>query len=280
MRRSGKYGYIDGIACLQSWQFNKQASVSRYAASCTPGGSATAAGNIDVTGSMAGIGYLPPLPSETDMAFVGVASAAVGEVLNYEGDVLVYETVLNFPKAQGGVINWSANWGAQGDLVKSTSTAYSDDTREPGPPASKLKISIEGTPDSDSWSDVADVQAATLTFRMPPVTSVEGGFVYREAGNLECDLSFEVNNDDEEVALYALNAIKRVRVYVTDSLFYMLDAVQFGAHSNFRVVRGPTPQMIGYTVNGMWTALRSRTPAALGEILLPGGSQFYGEEES
>lgn len=280
MRRSGKYAYVDGIGCTTGWQANKNANVGRYAASCSPDGSATVAGNVDWTGQMAGIGYLPPMPNEDDYDFVGVASAKEGEISNYEGSVLVTQTTLNIPVAtNGGVIGWTADFGVQGDLAHENATQYLDDVRAPGAPAKFGRISVEDVLDSDTFVDIDDVQNITLVFRRPPVTSVNDGLTYRESGNLEVDINFTVHNDDMENPLFELNNYNRVRVYVTDTLFYLFDSIQWSQQGPFNVRRNP-PAMIDFTVNGLWTALRPRTPAALGMILLPGGGQFYGEEES
>lgn len=279
MRRSGKYAYVDGVPCVQGWNVTGRSSVTRYSASCVPGGSATTEGNVDWTGSINGIGYLPLFPGEDLVPFIGVASSKAGQIVNYEGDILITDCTIQIPVAAGTPITWSANFGVDGELSKTTASAYIDDTREPGPSAKYGKVSIETTLDSDTFTDVDEVQNISMTFRRNPVTSVNGGLTYRDSGNLEAELNFQVNNDDLEVPAYELNSVRRLRVYVTDTLFYLFDSIQFSEHSNFQVTRDP-PSIISYQVNGLWTALRERTPAALGEILLPDGSTLYGEEET
>lgn len=275
-RRSGKYAYVDGIPCTQGWGFGRTSTASRYFASCVPGASGASEGVLDETGSVNGLGYLPPIPNGEDFDFVGVASAKAGQLLNWVGDILISDTTLQMPIAAGTPITWTSNFGVQGQLTKETATAYEDDTRLPAASAKNCKIAIESVLDSGVFTDVDRVQNATLTFRMPASTSVNVGVTERDPGNLEVDLSFEVHNDDMDVALYALNSVKRVRVYVTATLFYLLDAVMWQAHSNYRVDRSQNPPpIIGYTVNGLWTALRTQDPPALGQILLPGGSTLY-----
>lgn len=279
MRRSGKYAYVDGVPCTAAWSSTQTSQDVRYNASCAPGGSVVAEGNKSETGNLKGYGYNALLPSDEDMAFVGVASAKLGELVNYIGDVLIYETSINIPVKAGGPISWQSNWGAQGLLTKETATQYLDDNRVPAASGKNGKISIEGTLASNTFTDVDGVQDINLIFRMPVTETVVDGEILREAGNLECDLNFQVENDDREVALYALDTFKRVRVYVTPSLFFLLDAVKWGEKSNYSVNREGAP-MISYQVNGQWSALITRSPAALGQILLPGGSEYYGGEES
>lgn len=278
-RRSGKYSYVDGMSCIGSWNVSQGSSASRYAASCAPGGTVATDGNENWSGSINGYGYLPPMPTEDSIPFIGVVSAQDGQIVNEEGEILITDSTITIPVNAGGPITWTANFGVQGELTKTTAEAYIDMSREPGPSAKLGKISIESVLASNTFTDIDDVQNIVLTFRRPAVESVNDGLTYRESGNLECDLNFQVDSDDLHVAIYAVGANRRVRVYVTDTLFYLLDAIKFTEKSNFQVQRDPLA-MVGYQVNGMWSALIPRTPAALGQILLPGGDPLYEEIET
>ncbi len=278
MLRSGKYAYVEGIGCTQAWGFGRQSSVARYFASCVPGASGATEGVLDETGFVRGLGYDFPMPSEDPLAFAGVASAKPGQLVNYEGEVLISDVTLNIPVSAGTPINWSANFGVMGHLEKNTTNTYHDETRVPAASGKNGRVTIEGTLDSDTFTEVERVQAITLAFRRPASTSVADGETERDTGNLEVDLSFEVHNDDMEVALYELNNTNRVRVYVTPTLFFEFDAIVWNAHQNFQVDRSSNPPpIIGYTVSGIWTALREQDPGALGKILLPSGYEYYGE---
>lgn len=278
MKRTGKYAYVDGIPCTQGWGTNRVSSVARYFASCVPGASGATAGNTNETGSVNGLGYLPPIPDGNTIPFVGVASAKTGEILNYEGDILITDTTLNIPVGAGGQINWSANFGVQGELTKDTATAYEDDSTSVPVSAKDAKVAIEQLIGTNTFADVERPQNIALTFRRPASETINNGTTEREGGNLEVDLSIEVHNDDLDVPLYDLNQANRVRVYVTPTLFYMIDSIIWNAHNNYRVDRSTNPPpIIGYTVNGMFTAKRERTPPALGQILLPGGATLYPE---
>jgi hypothetical protein len=279
MRISGKYSYVDGFPCTQGWQASAISSVQRYSASCSPGGTSAVEGVVNWSGSISGVGYLPPMPTGDDIPFIGVASAAAAHKVNYEGTIQITETVIRIPVSSGNVITWTSNFGVQGELTKTTATAYSDDTREAGASGKNGEIRVESVLDADTFTAVDEVQDITLTFRRPAVESTSSGLIYRDAGNLEADISFQVNSDDLENALHLPNNFNRVRAYVTPSLFYMFDSILWSGLSNFQVQRDPL-QIVGYQVNGMWTALRERSPAALGEILLPGGDEFYAEGET
>jgi hypothetical protein len=161
-------------------------------------------------------------------------------------------------------------------LTKTTTPALTDPTRERAPSAKWGKITVEDVPDSNTFTEVERPQNISIVFRRPASTSVTDGETDRDPGNLEVDLNFDVHNDDFQ-SILDLNETKRVRVYVTDTLFYLFDAIIWTGHGNYRVDRSQNPPpIIGYSVTGMWTALRDQDPPALGQILLPDGSQLYG----
>jgi len=273
MKRTGKYAYVDGVPCTVSWGFTQANSMSRYSASCSPDGTVAVEGNIDQTGTISGMGWLPFLPQEDDFAFIGVASAKAAEIINYEGDIKVIESTLNIPVAAGGPITWTSTFGVQGRLTKTTTPAYVDDTRDPAPSAKNGLVKIETAP--AVWTPVEFLQNISITFRRPANTLVEAGETFRETGNLEVDLNFEVKNDDFEVAMYQSNVIARVRVFVTATLFYEFDAFVFKDKTNYTVTR-VGGELIGYTVNAFWTALRAQVTPVLGYIKKPDDTYLYG----
>lgn len=278
MKRTGKFAYVDGIPCTQGWSSNVQSSVQRYQASCVPGASGATPGNTDETGSFKGLGYAPPMPTGENFEFIGVS----GPSLSYRGDVLITDVTLNIPISAGTPINWSANFGVQGELAENTGDSPEDPTRNAAPSAKNGAVKIESALGSDTWTTVARPQNCTLTFRRPASTTVNNGTTERDAGNLEVDLSFALHNDRrtkqdvaETLNLCALNQINRVRVYVTSTLFFQFDSFIWRQQSNYSVDRSQNPPpVIGYTVNGMWTALRA-DQGHLGQILLPDTTEFY-----
>lgn len=283
MKRSGKYAYVDGIPCTVGWGYNRQANVSRYIASCVPGASGAVAGNIAETGSMNGVGYLPPMPTEDDIPFVGVASAQLGSYLSYEGDIVISETSIQIPVASGGPITWSANFAVQGELEKVTTTPYIDLSRDPAPAAKDASVVLADLTTQWEASEEVACQSINMTFRRSMASTVEAGLTYYETGNLEAEVSFEVSNDDLLYAPYQPNEVRLLRVYVAEGVYYEFDAMIFSGLSNFKVDRSDN-SIIGYTVNALWTALTARDPEVegqkLGHILLPGGDPLYESEGS
>lgn len=275
MRRHGKYAYVNGVSCTQRWQTTQTGNAQEVQASCVPDGTEVIEGNLSETGSMGGLGYLPPMPTGEDFSFIGVASADTDFPVYYQGDIVVSETTISIPVKANGPISWSSNFACQGILTKQTDEVYVDSTRSVAPSAKYGKISIEGVFDSSTFTDVT-VQNISLTFRRALADSVENGLVYRNAGNLSASLTFDIEDDDRNNALFILNSKHRVRVYVTSTLFYLFDCIHFGEKSNFTVDR-TNNSLVSFTVNGMWSGVRG---TQLGQIVLPGGSVWWPTSES
>lgn len=277
MKRTGKYAYVDGIPCTQGWSVSESSSVTRYQASCVPGASGATEGNTDFTGSMKGLGYSPPLPTGENFDFLGVVSGKPGEFLSLEGTILITDVTLNIPVAAGTPINWTANFGVQGELTRSTANPPEDPSRTAAPSGKNGSLRIESVLDSNTFTAVERPQNITLTFRRPASTSVYNGTTEREGGNLEVDITCAVHNDDllPVSDLTAINQTNRARVYVSASAYYLFDSFIWRQKTNFNVDRSQNPPpIIGYTINGMWTALRA-DQGHLGKILLPDTTEFY-----
>lgn len=278
MRVSGKYAYVDNVGHTKSWQLGVASNQATIRDSASPDGQEMVDGNHDWTGSVSGNGYAAIYPNkdETPFPFVGVANGRAGSLVNYVASVLFGDTTINIPvAANGGVIDWSSNFGVEGDVAKENITPYADDVLTVTVPAKNGKVAIELVPDGAiPYTDVVGVQNIRLTFSRGFSTYAEGGFIKRVINNLSASISFDVQNDDLLVVAYASGSVKRVKVYATGVLFWLFDAITWGDLSNF-VVDTTTDSIVGYTVNGSWTALRTRAVPGLGTIVLPGGTVLY-----
>jgi len=266
--RHGKDAFVTGIPCISSWQVSEASNAQRYVASCGGDGSLVPEGNVDLTGSIAGVGWVPPIPDGVDLSFRGVASNVIGSLLSYTGTILIQESTLTIPVEAGGPPTWSANFGVQGELTKDAATGGADTTRSNAASGKWGKVLI-GSGDTE----VSGVRDITLTLRRPPATFINAGATSRRTGNLECDIAFNVYNDDKDVALYALNAIDEVKIVTNEAEdeFWWLSFIRFLQKSNFVVDRG---QLIGYQVTGQWSFVSGTTE---GFITLPDGTDIIGD---
>lgn len=265
---SGKDGYVNGVPCTTSWSVSQVAAIQAYAASCTDGGTGVVEGNINWTGTMAGLGPNPPVIPGQEFTFRGIADATIGSVIAIEGTVLIENVSIQFPVQGGGPIVWTATFGAQG-LMTSSVTGAADNTSQLAVSAKDAEVEIDP---ATTAQIIENVQSIALAFSASSVTYVNDGVTYRKSGNLSANLSFDVLNGDLFVAGYQPNERHEVHVNIGDGTFWEIDEVVFGGLSNFNV-NVATRAIVGYSVSGQWSAV---TDADLkGKLTMPDGTVWF-----
>jgi len=267
---SGKDAYVDGVPCTTSWSATVQASLNQYACSATQGGTGVVEGNLNWAGQMSGLGPNPPVQPGTEYPFKGAIEATAGDGLALEGTVLIGAVSITFPVQSGAPITWTASFLVQGILVETT-TVYVDPTSKLATSAKDAGITIDpsGTP-----FVVPDVQSISLSFDAPANSFVRAGEMHRKAGNLSASLTFALLNRSLYVPQYQPNVRDVVHVTLDDGTFWELDEVVFGGLTNFSV-NTATSEIVGYSVNGMWSAVSSLTTDALGKLTSPNGTAWF-----
>ena len=273
--RTGKDGSVDGISCLTQWQVSRTAALTKYAASCTDRGTGATSGNINESGSLSGLGGNPPITPGVPFAFVGIADQTPSEFRSYGGTVLPLSLSINCDKEGGGNINWSSNFGVQGELTPGTAAAAAIDPSEYNVHPGASDVADASTLDTDGTDEVpiAGFRKWSLSISVPEKTYVQNGLVYRQAGNLECSVSIDVYSEDLRNALTDPNTLRILKLFVDDTDFWNLEWVRWSDASNFVVNRG-TQDLMGYTLNAMWTSVSDQS--ALGHITRPGGAHLFG----
>lgn len=270
---SGKDAYVDGVPCTTSWSVAHSAAIQRYACSATQGGTGVVEGNINWSGSMAGLGPNPPVKPGSEFTFKGIVDATNGDTLAIEGTVLIENVRIQFPVRGGGPITWNSTFGAQGLLTSTTPLTGVVD------PTSKLAISAKDTgitidPGGTPYV-VPDVQSISLNLSARSATYISSGATERKPGNLIADLSFTLLNRDLFIANYQPNQREIVHIVLNDATFWLIDEVVFGNLSNFQV-NVATRSIVGYTVGGMWSAVDDLANNATGNKLVsPDGTVFF-----
>lgn len=266
---TGKDGYVNGVPCTTSWAVNRNASIGRYAASCAGYGTAVNRGVKNVTGVMTGIGGNPPVVPGTNMTFKGVIDNTFGLNKVLDGSVYIQSLAIQMPKEAGGNLTWAANFGVQGDLTEGT-TGAADATYVLHEGAVQITDAVlynGGTPYT-----IPGFRSANFTINAPEKTYVINGLTHRLPGNLEADISISVYDDDYINSKFEPNAIDKVSLYIDASTFWLFEWVRFGDINNFMVDRA-TQAIIGYDINGMWTAVSGGVE---GSIVKPGGAFLFG----
>jgi hypothetical protein len=261
---SGRYAYVNGLSCTQSWQFNQTVAQQRYAASCVPDATNVPEGPTDWTGQATGLGGQPAIfPDGDDFTFLGVIDGKIGQLLSLNGDVLCESLTIDINKEDGSSIKWTATLGAQGDMAEAA-TAATDSVVSGGQSGVDLDVKIDDV-------SVSGVRSAQMVFRRPVTTALDAGLTYRSAGNFEADINFAVYNKSQEVAAYAPNALEIVKIYITPTTFWEFKKIRFGSKSGFVVDRASN-NVLGYTVNGMFNGAEDDD---LGHIIGPDLTQYF-----
>lgn len=274
MIRTGKDGYVNGVPCLSAWGISRQTTATRYAASCTMEGTNVTKGNINVTGQMSGIGGNPAITWGADMAFKGVVDGSVGTPATVEGNIRVSELTINIPKEAGTEITWEASFGFQGDVTEGT-TQYTDSTLTEHLGATIAADATFGPPPEPyTFAAIPGFRSAKLTIRRPEKTYVQNGVTYRLNGNFEAEATVEVFSDDVKPT-NDLNMLGKLRLYIDATNFWEFNYMRISEFSGF-VVNRATQDLIGYSINYMWSAVGGDAGATAGRIKTPGGTYLVG----
>lgn len=252
---SGRDAYLDGAACIQSWQATEATTHQRHSSSCVAGATNVPPGIKNWSGQVNGLGAFPEavLPGTLVEDALLVINNTGGSLKSLTGDIVFEQLTIDFNKETYAPISWQATFGAQGNLTEAASGA-ADSTVAEAPNGSALDIKIA------TVSLTQAIRTAQIVLRTPLTTYVDGGTTYRgEAGNLEADINFAVYESSLNVAAYAANALSRVQIYATATAYWDFSKIRFGGKSNF-VVDRTTHNILGYTVNGQWNAVEGTTP--------------------
>lgn len=265
---NGRDAYVNGIPCTESWQLSKSADVKTYAASCTGGATGAAAGNVNWTGQINGLGAEPPsgVWPGNDLTFKGVVDNTVSDNITYDGTVRINQLTITLPVVSGDVCKWSATFGAQGDMAKTTIGAADATFKE--------HYSANGTGVTVGAGEtvIPDVQDVTLVFNTPETTFINAGLTYRRSGNLEANCSFNILNREFGVSPWAVNYIDLVKFYISDVEYWEIAWIRWKEMTGL-VVDASSRALVGYTINGVFSSVKS---AVNGYITSPSGFDFYG----
>jgi len=211
---SGKGGAVDGSNTVRDWSVEIENAVATYHASGGSSGQGAIAGNNDWSGQYNAYGYLPDvLPGEA-FEFKGSVDGSVGVVSAASG-ALCNEVVINFPIEEGGIINHTVSFEANGALTPGAAVAT--DAIVPDAYSAKdatVALLLQQTPFTET--DETDVRSITITITSTnPAyrSSSTSGETKRVAGNLSATVSYSVYVEDGDPSnLPSEGDIKQLKV--------------------------------------------------------------------
>lgn len=267
--KTGKYGYVNGIPCVQTWGYNRTAEQEVYSASCTDFGTGVTSGVINESGIITGVGGNPPIVPGQELAFKGVADNTPGSAEAYDGTILILGLTIGASKETGSNITWSAPFGVQGQLTPGVVGA-ADATFA----LSEGAAAIADAQLFDAGANyvIPGFRAWEFTVNCPEKLFTINGLRHRRAGNMQATIGIDVFNSELRNVKYAANAIDKVKLFIDATNFWLFEWVRFSEQTGYTVNRG-TQDLIGYRINGNWTAVSA---GALGHITKPTGGHLFG----
>lgn len=174
---TGRYGEIDGIPAVRSWNLTEGYTLNTQVASNTKHGTNRTRGVYDWTGSFTAYGHTPThMPGDVVAAQLYKSPDATGDVDNGDvaaGDIYIERVAITWDFATNQVISYTCDFGGDGDLTWQTdsqpndTSAFDEDTPCAGKWALWDGVSTE--------TIIAHIAQAVLTIERPAVTAVNSG---------------------------------------------------------------------------------------------------------
>lgn len=287
---SGRWGVVDGITTVQNWTINDAMESKRYTASNTKFGKGSRRGVESWDGNYMRYGGVPVVLPGQQFAFLGYGAPVnnvSGTGWRYAGQALCEQAVVTWNWGAGDILTCQETFKGHLDLQEQGDTGAQvlDESVPTVPPVACTKI--EWSPyDVDNFNEWGFLVQAVLTMSMelqPYVNSstvVDDGGICRiwtgqRAGIYDWTLS--VTEQGMDRSLFVKGQKIQLKCYVDDTDFYLL---KWGQVKDFTGidVNPNTGAIIQQTVmiemDGFDPAAGSYA-SATGEVLLPGGEQWW-----
>ncbi len=269
---SGIGGAVDAIDTVRQWSVNQTGDLQAYTASNTKQAVSRESGNSDWTGQYQAYGGIPDkMPTDT-FTFTGSIDGTNGVV----GPAIVESVTIEWDMEAGSVISHTVNFASNGTLVRGA--AVGADATVPNPHVSLgTKIETSDALGTPAYSEITDIRTVSITFSANNpsyASSSSGGFVKRQAGNLDVSVSYSCYLDDFS-DLPAENEVRMYKVYVDSSLFWDLQFMVIQDLSDMEVdIEGAG--MVGATVNAFFTGFADvEGTETEGQIDKPGATAYW-----
>lgn len=266
--------------CVREWSINPDAQTKKIGCSGSNGAPIRVAGNLEVTGQFTAYGHTPLIWPGQGFGFIGTVAADEGVSLN---TCRVESVVISCNAESGDPISYVTNFAVSGTPL--TELAYGDpaDVPDPGPvttfPSAGLGVSIDKTSPFSAYVALPEVRSwqLTLTTQNPSyASSGTNAFQSRVAGLLDATVQIQGYADATDLwsgNLPDIGEIASYRLYVTSSLYYLLD---FGfCESKPGSVDIEGNAIVPYTLNLGLTAFAGTDE---GSLVTPGGVTLWSRD--
>ncbi|MFG0247839.1 MAG: hypothetical protein ACF8OB_03045 [Phycisphaeraceae bacterium JB051] len=260
---TGMGGTVDGAHTVRTWNITETEENKPYSASNTQGGTGQLGGIKDWSGSHTAYGHTPShMPGES-FTFVGFDGSK-----KYTGTAIVSQIEAQVNQESGDIIGLTVQFAGNGALTKTTGTLT--DSVAPNPPSSiALKVELA---EESTFAELLDVRSWTLTIACELKeysSSSSGGWKKRHPGNITASGSIEFYDQDTHTAPDA-GDVRKLKLYVTDTLFWLIHWGRFGEGSYETNMEGA--DVVSGSANWNWSGFEG---GVAGVITKPGDTAFW-----
>lgn len=281
---SGRFGVVNGVSTVGSWQITDGGVLAPAVASNTAFGTARKPGIEEWSGSYKLFGTQPAagqMPGDS-ISFIGYMAPdndAYGAGQEYSGTAFIKQFTMNWNWAGGDILNMNIDFDGHLALVQTPATGPHLDATLPNfnqVPGTKFAFATDAAP--TVFTDITDLVSATFTLTnsiQPYVNSstfiTDRVWTGRKAGIFDWTVSWTEQNVDRSRFKKGDNLA--LKLYVTASTFWLL---KFGRVKDFTniVVDRETGKIIQQTVNLEMSGVRD-TDSSLGTITKPDSTVFW-----
>jgi hypothetical protein len=214
------------IPCVRTWGINSTADLKEAVCSASKGAKIRVAGNNDWNGNYTGYGAIPDVWPGDTIEFEGAIAGSEESGVGAYGDVMIGSIVINIDIENGEIINHVVNFASHGELTLGTVTVPADESVPDPATGSGMKVEVATDPFS-SFNQINEVRTVALTFNKENqayVSSGTAGQTKQVEGNLDAQLALTcyAKSSDGWATFPQPNTVYAVRVYTTDTLFWLI----------------------------------------------------------
>jgi hypothetical protein len=196
----------------------------------------------------------------------------VGNIV--QGTAIIDQIVINWNWETGAILQYTANFSANGSLNWTGSGSYTDATDPEAPSVLDVLCPALSPGSGSGGGSLGDIASASLTItadNQPYVNCNTAGWTRRKMGPVDWTLAM-VFDDDDPISNFAINNLEEILLYVDDTDYWTLKWGITRDFTNLTVDR-ETGAIIRYTANFDMAGYNEND--AEGEVLRPGDVAWW-----
>lgn len=274
---SGQFAAVNGVPGLMNWSVARAKPSTAQKHSGTRGGTQRRRGVGSWTGSISGVGGLPPGLPGAPLAFVGYTGPSNntegGDGIRYSGTIYITDVTVKWDYTTNAVVGYDLNFVGHLGLTRSSGVAIVDSvsTVEIESSLCPLKYDTVLAGDYVNFTDVTTAQLKISSEVASFVNSSTGNETGRRSSSLvDWEFSATIERTDNTLAE---GTELTLQLYTTTALFWELKYGLVREYAGISADRTSGAIMSQTLVIEM--ASNKQADGSLGFIKVPGGTQYW-----